>query len=99
MSIPGKLVKNGVYEFAYMRPKDTRTKWQIFRDGIYNNKKKTIFGHTKHEWSKNFLFKKIFQLFLMKIENCLLCQIFSTFIFKNNDFFKQFLKKRFFNYF
>ncbi|XP_051172799.1 sodium/potassium-transporting ATPase subunit beta-1-like [Leptopilina boulardi] len=60
MSIPGKLVKNGVYEFAYMRPKDTRTKWQIFRDGIYNNKKKTIFGHTKHEWMRTALFYLVF---------------------------------------
>ncbi|XP_043462812.1 sodium/potassium-transporting ATPase subunit beta-1-like [Leptopilina heterotoma] len=60
MSIPGKLVTNGVYEFSYMRPVDTRTKWQKFKDGIYNRKENTLFGHTKYEWGRTGLFYLVF---------------------------------------
>ena len=50
MTIPDKEVKNGAFEFDFMRLPDTRTKWQIFKDTIYNPKEGTILTHTKKEW-------------------------------------------------
>ncbi|XP_033208613.1 sodium/potassium-transporting ATPase subunit beta-2-like isoform X2 [Belonocnema kinseyi] len=54
MSIPGKEVQNGVYEFDYMRAPDTRTKKQIFLDALYNPTTKAILGHTKREWGMGY---------------------------------------------
>lgn len=52
MSVRGKQVQNGTYEFDYMRVPDTRTRWEIFRDGIYNSQKGTYCGHPPKKWGK-----------------------------------------------
>lgn len=52
MSVPGKQVQNGTYEFDYMRVPDTRTRWEIFRDGIYNPQEGTYCGHPPKKWGK-----------------------------------------------
>lgn len=53
MSVPGKQVQNGTYEFDYMRVPDTRTRWQIFRDGIYNSENGTYCGHPPKKWGES----------------------------------------------
>ena len=54
MSVRGKQVQNGTYEFDYMRAPDTRTCWQIIRDGFYNPTEGTYCGHTPKKWGKLF---------------------------------------------
>ena len=56
MSVAGKHVQNGTYEFDYMRAPDSRTKWQILKDGLYNPQEGTVFGHTRKQWGNNFIF-------------------------------------------
>ncbi|KYM85349.1 Sodium/potassium-transporting ATPase subunit beta-2 [Atta colombica] len=51
MSVRGKQVQNGTYEFDYMRAPDTRTCWQIIRDGFYNPTEGTYCGHTPKKWA------------------------------------------------
>lgn len=62
MSVRGKQVQNGTYEFDYMRVPDTRTRWKIFRDGIYNPQEGTYCGHPPKKWGEssrvNFTFKQ-----------------------------------------
>ncbi|KYQ53878.1 Sodium/potassium-transporting ATPase subunit beta-2 [Trachymyrmex zeteki] len=50
MSVRGKQVQNGTYEFDYMRAPDTRTRWQIIRDGFHNSTEGTYCGHTPKKW-------------------------------------------------
>lgn len=54
MSVRGKQVQNGTYEFDYMRVPDTRTRWQVFRDGLYNKEDGTYCGHPPKKWGKSF---------------------------------------------
>jgi len=54
MSVRGKKVENGTYEFDYMRVPDTRTRWEIIRDGIYNSEEGTYCGHPPKKWGKSF---------------------------------------------
>lgn len=54
MSVRGKQVQNGTYEFDYMRVPDTRTRWEIIRDGIYNPQEGTYCGHPPKKWGKSF---------------------------------------------
>lgn len=56
MSVRGKQVQNGTYEFDYMRVPDTRTRWQIFRDGIYNKEDGTYCGHPPKKWGITVIF-------------------------------------------
>jgi len=53
MSMRGKQVQNGIYEFDYMRGPDTRTRWEMIRDGIYNPQKGTYCGHTPKKWGES----------------------------------------------
>jgi len=53
MSVRGKKVENGTYEFDYMRVPDTRTRWEIFRDGIYNSEEGTYCGHPPKKWGNS----------------------------------------------
>lgn len=54
MSVRGKEVQNGTYEFDYMRVPDTRTRWEIIRDGIHNPQEGTYCGHPPKKWGKLF---------------------------------------------
>lgn len=53
MSVRGKQVQNGTYEFDYMRVPDTRTRWKIFTDGIYNPQEGTYCGHPPKKWGES----------------------------------------------
>lgn len=53
MSVRGKQVQNGTYEFDYMRVPDTRTRWEILRDGIYNSQEGTYCGHPPKKWGES----------------------------------------------
>lgn len=59
MSVRGKQVQNGTYEFDYMRVPDTRTRWQVFRDGIYNKEDGTYCGNTPKKWGKSFRVSRV----------------------------------------
>lgn len=56
----GKIVKGSgcpeenVYDFY--RPRDTRTKWDKFKDDIYNPREGTFLGRTRAKWGKFFFF-------------------------------------------
>ncbi|RLU18376.1 hypothetical protein DMN91_008733 [Ooceraea biroi] len=60
MSVRGKQVQNGTYEFDYMRVPDTRTRWEIFRDGIYNPQEGTYCGHPPKKWGYTLIFYACF---------------------------------------
>ncbi|XP_050458136.1 sodium/potassium-transporting ATPase subunit beta-2-like [Cataglyphis hispanica] len=60
MSVRGKQVQNGTYEFDYMRVPDTRTRWKIFRDGIYNPQEGTYCGHPPKKWGMTVIFYACF---------------------------------------
>ncbi|EGI65176.1 Sodium/potassium-transporting ATPase subunit beta-2 [Acromyrmex echinatior] len=52
MSVRGKQVQNGTYEFDYMRAPDTRTRWQIIRHSFHNPIEGTYCGHTPKKWDQ-----------------------------------------------
>lgn len=52
MGTPGKQVRNGTYEFDYMRVPENKTRWQNLRDGIYNSVEGTYCGHPPKRWGK-----------------------------------------------
>ncbi|XP_032668439.1 sodium/potassium-transporting ATPase subunit beta-2-like [Odontomachus brunneus] len=60
MSVRGKQVQNGTYEFDYMRVPDTRTRWEILRDGIYNPQEGTYCGHPPKKWGYTLIFYTCF---------------------------------------
>ncbi|XP_066597906.1 sodium/potassium-transporting ATPase subunit beta-2-like [Prorops nasuta] len=61
MSVPGKRVQNGTYDFDdYMRVADTRTRWKVICDGIYNPAKGTYLDKTPKQWGVTGLFYLIF---------------------------------------
>lgn len=51
MSVPGKQVQNGTYEFDYMRVPENKTRWEVLRDSIYNPAEGTYCGHTGKKWA------------------------------------------------
>ncbi|XP_011502877.1 PREDICTED: sodium/potassium-transporting ATPase subunit beta-2-like [Ceratosolen solmsi marchali] len=57
----------------YMPRADTRTKWQIIKDAIYNPTEGTIFGHTKKRWGIVGLFYLIFYSVLAVL--CAICMM------------------------
>ena len=65
MSIKAKNTGNGIYEFDYMRSPDTRTKWQIFKDAIYNPRERKVFDRTAKQWGKFLFYFILFFFFLI----------------------------------
>ncbi|XP_015608284.1 sodium/potassium-transporting ATPase subunit beta-2 [Cephus cinctus] len=60
MSVPGKQVKNGVYEFDYTRIPKYKTRWESIRDEIYNKEEGTVLGKTGKKWGITGLFYLFF---------------------------------------
>ncbi|XP_011054947.1 PREDICTED: sodium/potassium-transporting ATPase subunit beta-2-like [Acromyrmex echinatior] len=60
MSVRGKQVQNGTYEFDYMRAPDTRTRWQIIRHSFHNPIEGTYCGHTPKKWGITLIFYTFF---------------------------------------
>ncbi|KAI4483547.1 hypothetical protein M0804_007807 [Polistes exclamans] len=60
MGTPGKQVRNGTYEFDYMRVPENKTRWQNLRDGIYNSVEGTYCGHPPKRWAYTAIFYTCF---------------------------------------
>ncbi|XP_012280194.1 sodium/potassium-transporting ATPase subunit beta-2 [Orussus abietinus] len=61
MSVPGKEVKNGTYEFNdYMRAPDSRNRWEILQDALYNKKEGTYCGRSGKQWGITAVFYCVF---------------------------------------
>lgn len=60
MSVRGKQVQNGTYEFDYMRVPDNRTRWKKLTDGIYNPQEGTYCGHPPKKWGYTLIFYTCF---------------------------------------
>ncbi|XP_015189132.1 PREDICTED: sodium/potassium-transporting ATPase subunit beta-2-like [Polistes dominula] len=60
MGTPGKQVRNGTYEFDYMRVPENKTRWEILRDGIYNSVEGTYCGHPPKKWAYTAIFYTCF---------------------------------------
>lgn len=63
MSTPGKQVRNGTYEFDYMRVPENKTRWEVIRDGFYNPVEGTYCGHPPKKWGKFVLSFSLYLLF------------------------------------
>ncbi|XP_001604224.1 sodium/potassium-transporting ATPase subunit beta-2 [Nasonia vitripennis] len=74
MSVRASKTGNGLYQFQdYLREPDTRTKWQIFKDSLYNPADGTIFGHTKKRWGIVGIFYLLFYSVLAVL--CSICMM------------------------
>ncbi|KAL2719454.1 sodium/potassium-transporting ATPase subunit beta-2-like [Vespula squamosa] len=60
MSTPGKQVRNGTYEFDYMRVPENKTRWEVIRDGLYNPVEGTYCGHPPKKWAWTVVFYSCF---------------------------------------
>lgn len=51
MSVPGKQLQNGTYEFDYKRVPEKKTYWKVLRDFIHDPVEGTYCGHTGKKWA------------------------------------------------
>ncbi|XP_076232639.1 sodium/potassium-transporting ATPase subunit beta-2-like [Calliopsis andreniformis] len=60
MSVPGKQLQNGTYEFDYNRAPEQKTFWVAFRDYIHNPAEGTYCDHPPKKWAITGIFYTIF---------------------------------------
>ncbi|XP_017795244.1 PREDICTED: sodium/potassium-transporting ATPase subunit beta-2-like isoform X1 [Habropoda laboriosa] len=60
MSVLGKQLQNGTYEFDYNRAPEQKTNWKAFRDYIHNPAEGTYCGHTGKKWAITGIFYTCF---------------------------------------
>lgn len=60
MSLPGKQLQNGTYEFDYNRVPEHKTRWKAFQDFIHDPVEGTYCGHTGKKWAITGAFYAVF---------------------------------------
>lgn len=50
MSMPGKQLQNGTYEFDYKRVPEQKSRWKALQDFVHDPVEGTYCGHTGKKW-------------------------------------------------